>query len=189
MKLSPSALSLSVAALVAAGSLAGAQIERLDLTQMVAKTDNSLVGTIVGKEVIRIDHPVDGPELYYTTLTIQGTSLKDGKALTVDVTFPGGFIDAEHGVYNSEAPSPTTSRPAIASSPSTSGCPTWAVISPRTRCTRRTAVCIAPSTHARTSSCKGAERATRSRTTSRSPSSSKTSRVSRSSDSRRNEST
>ena len=105
MKLSPSALSLSVAALVAAGSLASAQIERLDLAQMVAKTDNSLLGTIVGKEVIRIDHPIDGPELYYTTLTIEGTSLKDGKAMTVDVTFPGGFIDETHGVYNSEAPS------------------------------------------------------------------------------------
>ncbi len=105
MKLSPPALSMSVAALLAAGSLASAQIERLDLGQMVSKTDNSLVGTIVGKEVIRIDHPVDGPELYFTTLTVQGTSLKDGKELTVDVTFPGGFIDAEHGVYNSEAPS------------------------------------------------------------------------------------
>ena len=105
MKLSPTALSLSLAALVAAGSLASAQIERLDLTQMVAKTDNSLVGTIVGKEVIRIDHPVDGPELYYTTLTIQGTSLRDGKELTVDVTFPGGFIDERQGVFNSEAPS------------------------------------------------------------------------------------
>ncbi len=105
MKLSPIALSLSLAALVAAGSLASAQIERLDLPQMVAKTDNSLIGTIVGKEVIRIDHPIDGPELYYTTLTIQGTSLKDGKELTVDVTFPGGFIDEKQGVFNSEAPS------------------------------------------------------------------------------------
>jgi hypothetical protein len=105
MKLSSLALSASVIALGAAGSLASAQIERLDLAQMVAKTDNSLVGTIVGKEVIRIDHPVDGPELYFTTLTVRGTSLKDGKELTIDVTFPGGFIDAEHGVYNSEAPS------------------------------------------------------------------------------------
>jgi hypothetical protein len=105
MKLSPIASALSVTALLAAGSLASAQIERLDLAQMVAKTDNSLVGTIVGKEVIRIDHPIDGPELYFTTLTVQGNSLIDGKELTVDVTFPGGFIDAEHGVYNSEAPS------------------------------------------------------------------------------------
>lgn len=105
MKLSPSALSVSVAALVAAGSLATAQIERLDLPQMIAKTDNAVVGTILNKEVIRIDHPIDGPELYFTTLTLQGNSLKDDKALTVDVTFPGGFVDAEHGVYNSEAPS------------------------------------------------------------------------------------
>lgn len=103
MKLS--LLNLTVAALLAAGSLATAQIERLDLPTMVAKTDDSVVGTIVSKEVIRIDHPVDGPELYYTTLKIEGQSLQDGKTFEIDVTFPGGFIDAKNGVYNSEAPS------------------------------------------------------------------------------------
>jgi hypothetical protein len=93
---------LAVAALTAAGA---AQIERLTLDQMVAKTDNSVLAEIVGRKVFRVDHPVDGPELYFTTLTLQGTSLRDGKALTVDVTYPGGFIDEEHGVHNSEAPS------------------------------------------------------------------------------------
>ncbi len=105
MKLSFVAVSMSVAVLAFAGGEVTAQIERLDLARMLAKSDNSLIGTIVGKDVIRIDHPVDGPELYFTTLTVQGTSLKDGKALTVDITFPGGFIDNENGVYNSEAPS------------------------------------------------------------------------------------
>jgi len=85
--------------------LTSAQIERLTLDQMVAKTDNSVLAEIVGRKVFRVDHPVDGPELYFTTLTLQGTSLRDGKPVTVDVTYPGGFIDEEHGVHNSEAPS------------------------------------------------------------------------------------
>jgi hypothetical protein len=87
------------------GSALSAQIERLNLNQMVAKTDNAVVGEITKHEVIRIDHPVDGPELYYTHLTIKGESLVNGAQTTVKVTFPGGFIDAENGVWNSEAPS------------------------------------------------------------------------------------
>jgi hypothetical protein len=77
---------------------------------MVEKADNAVFGTIVNKQVIRINHPVDGPELYFTTLTIEGQSLRDDKALTVDVTFAGGFIDEEHGVNNSEAPSADDTR-------------------------------------------------------------------------------
>ncbi len=45
------------------------------------------------------------PELYFTTLTIEGRSLVDNTPITVDVTFHGGFINEEEGVYNSEAPS------------------------------------------------------------------------------------
>jgi len=103
MKLS--LLALSGLALVAAGALGTAQIERLDLAQMVAKTDNAVYGTISGKEVIRIDSPDDGPELYFTGLTIDGVSLKDGQATSVEVWFPGGFINETEGVHNSEAPS------------------------------------------------------------------------------------
>jgi hypothetical protein len=85
-------------------SLAAAQIERLDLDQMVAKTDNAVHGRIVASEVVRIDHPVDGPQNYFTHLTIEGVSLFDGQPTTVTVTFPGGFISPEQGVHNSEAP-------------------------------------------------------------------------------------
>lgn len=94
---------LSAGALLA-GSLGSAQIERLTLQEMVAKTDNSVLGKITNKEVIRIDHPLDGPELYYTHLTIEGRSLVNGENTSVVVTFPGGFIDEENGVWNSEAP-------------------------------------------------------------------------------------
>jgi hypothetical protein len=97
------------AALLAAG-LAGAQIERLDLAQMVARTDNAIHGRIVAQEVVRIDHPVDGEGLYFTHLTIEGTSLVDGQPLSVTVTFPGGFVSPEEGVHNSEAPSADETR-------------------------------------------------------------------------------
>jgi len=96
---------LALAALVTTAVLASAQIERLTLQQMVVKTDGAVVGEITNKEVIRIDHEVDGPELYFTHMTIEGRSLVDGKATSVVVTFPGGFIDEEHGVWNSESPS------------------------------------------------------------------------------------
>ncbi len=92
-------------AISAAATIATAQILRVNLTEIVAKTNDAVLGTIVKKHVVRIDHPVDGPELYFTTLSIEGVSLETAKPVTVDVSFMGGFIDAEHGSFNSEAPS------------------------------------------------------------------------------------
>jgi len=97
-------LGLAATALALAGVVGFAQIERLDLRQMITKTDNAVVGTIKDSEVIVIDHEIDGDDLYYTHLTIEGKSLIDGAPLTVVVTYPGGWIDAENGVDNSEAP-------------------------------------------------------------------------------------
>ena len=77
---------------------------RVNLQEMVELSDGAVIGNIVSSETIRIDHPVDGPELYYTTLTVRGRSLVNGEVLTVPVTFPGGFINPEEGVHNSEAP-------------------------------------------------------------------------------------
>jgi hypothetical protein len=105
MKLSPLAILASAAALLVVATLGTAQIERLDLAQMVAKTDNAVLGKIVARHVVRIDHPVDGPELYFSTLTIEGKSLQNGKPVTVDVSHMGGWIDETHGSFNSEAPS------------------------------------------------------------------------------------
>ena len=97
-------------ALVAALPQATATIERLTLDDMVARTDDGIDATIVSTNVFRVDHPVDGPELYYTTLTLAGRALSDGRATTVDVTFPGGFISETEGVWNSEAPSADDTR-------------------------------------------------------------------------------
>jgi hypothetical protein len=97
-------LSLSALVLAAAGTIGLAQIQKLTLDEMVAATDHAVFGEIVGKRVFRVDHPVDGPELYFTTLTIQGQDLYHGTPISIDVTYHGGFVDEEHGVYNSEAP-------------------------------------------------------------------------------------
>ncbi len=103
-RFTPKSLLLAAALVAGIGTYGEAQILKVDLGQMVANTDGAVFGTIVDKETIRIDHPVDGPELYYTTLTIKGTDLASNKPTVVSVSFPGGFIDAENGVYNSEAP-------------------------------------------------------------------------------------
>lgn len=106
MKLSrPRALLCAAGALLTLGALGTAQIERLTLAQMIAKTENTVFGTIVDSEVFKVDHEKDGPDLYFTTLFIQGHSLIDGKQVNVDVTFPGGMTEDGEGVYNSEAPS------------------------------------------------------------------------------------
>ncbi len=104
MKLSLSKALLPTAALLAASVLGGAQIERLTMDQMVSRCDHAVAGEIVGRHVFRVDHPVDGPELYFTRLTVSGTSCFDGSAMTVDVLYHGGFVNDTEGVYNSEAP-------------------------------------------------------------------------------------
>ena len=81
-----------------------AQVTSLTLSQVLEQTDDCVHGVIRGREVIRIDHPIDGPGLFYTTLRIEGRSLISNSAVQVDVTFPGGFIDEREGVFNSEAP-------------------------------------------------------------------------------------
>lgn len=103
-RLLPSSLLLAAAALVGVGNLGQSQILRVDLQQMVQQTDGAIMGTIVGSETIRIDHPIDGPELYYTTLFIEGTDIDSGEFTPIGVSFAGGFVDEENGVFNSEAP-------------------------------------------------------------------------------------
>jgi hypothetical protein len=91
--------------IIGSAAIGTAQIERLDLPTMLQKADDAVYGTITHSEAIRIDHPVDGPELYYTHITVDGRSLSTGLPSQTVITFHGGFIDDENGVYNSEAPS------------------------------------------------------------------------------------
>ena len=97
---------LTALALVAAAGVGLAQIIKLDLPQMVAQTDDAVLGTITGSKVFRTDGDKAGQvkELYFTTITITGHSLSNEQPVTVDVTFGGGFISPTQGAYNSEAP-------------------------------------------------------------------------------------
>ncbi len=97
-------LSASAAALALLGAIGLSQIKEMTLPEMVTEADSAVFGEITKSHVFVVDHPVDGPELYFTTLTIEGRTIGDDTPVTVDVTFQGGFIDEEHGVYNSEAP-------------------------------------------------------------------------------------
>ena len=97
---------LTALALIVAAGIGVAQIIRLDLPQMVAQTDDAVLGKIVAAKVFRTDGTKAGQvqELYFTTLTIAGRSLSNDLPLTVDVTFAGGMISPKVGAYNSEAP-------------------------------------------------------------------------------------
>ena len=97
-------------ALLGLASIGLASIERLTLKQMVDRVDNAVVGRIVDRTATAVPITDGGEELYFTTLTIEGESLLDGKAMTVQVSYPGGFVDEERGVYNSEAPSADETR-------------------------------------------------------------------------------
>lgn len=97
-------LALAVSALAVLGTQA--EIESLTLGSMLQKSDDTLLAEIVASEVIRIDHPVAGPELYYTHLTLEGHSLRSNQNERIVVTFAGGFINEDEGAWNSNAPSP-----------------------------------------------------------------------------------
>ena len=100
-------LSIGIAALslTAAATIGMAQIKAMNLDEMVETADSAVHGQIIDRHVFRVDDPIDGPELYYTTLTIEGRDVETGDLMTVDVTYHGGFINDTEGVYNSEAPS------------------------------------------------------------------------------------
>jgi hypothetical protein len=101
----PLQIALTALVLGAATLLAPAQIKEYSLREMVMTADGAVHGQIINSVVFRVDSEIDGPELYFTTLTIEGTELNGGRAVTLDVTFAGGFVDEENGVHNSEAPS------------------------------------------------------------------------------------
>lgn len=98
-------IGLSAILLGLAGAAGFAQIKSLTLEEMVGSADNAVYGTIVSSRVFRVDSAIDGPELYFTTLRIDGRTLADSTPVTVEVTYHGGFLNATEGVFNSEAPS------------------------------------------------------------------------------------
>ena len=109
MKLTTVALAL-VLSTTALGMRAMPEIERLDLDTMVARTDGCVLGKITARRAFRVDSPVDGDELYFTALTIDGVSVPDGKPIVVEVIHLGGFVSEDDGVWNSEAPTEEETR-------------------------------------------------------------------------------
>src|SRR5262245_5785664 len=97
-------LVLSTVLTASLGAAASAQIKSFTLDEMVTASDQAIYGQIIGSRVWRVDSPVDGEGLYFTTITVQGRTLADARATTVDVTFRGGFLSPTDGVFNSEAP-------------------------------------------------------------------------------------
>ena len=95
----------SALALVLGSALCWASIEKLSLPQMVQRIDNAIYGEILSKRVETVALPDGSGEMFFTTLTIKGTSLLNNAASTIEISYPGGFLDEEHGVYNSEEPS------------------------------------------------------------------------------------
>lgn len=95
----------SALALVLGSALCWASIEKLTLPQMVQRIDNAIYGEILSKRVETVALPDGSGEMFFTTLTIKGTSLLNNAASTIEISYPGGFLDEEHGVYNSEEPS------------------------------------------------------------------------------------
>jgi len=95
----------SALALVLGSALCWASIEKLTLPQMVQRIDNAIYGEILSKRVETVALPDGSGEMFFTTLTIKGTSLLNNAASTIEISYPGGFLDDEHGVYNSEEPS------------------------------------------------------------------------------------
>ena len=96
----------SLAMLIGAlGAAAPAQIKSFTLEEMATVADNAIQGQITASRVFRVDSARDGDGLFFTRLTIVGRSLSDGRPLTADVTFQGGFLSETEGVFNSEAPS------------------------------------------------------------------------------------
>jgi len=101
MKLS----SFALAALLvgAAGTLGVAKIKAYTLPEILTVADNVVYGEIVASNVYKTVDP-EGHDDYFTTLTVVGKTLSDGTTASVDVTFAGGFLNDEEGVWNSEAP-------------------------------------------------------------------------------------
>jgi len=86
-------LGISTLLLAALAVAAPAQIKDLTLEEMGQIADQAVYGQITGARVFHVDSPVDGVELYHTTLTVQGRLLSSGQPTTVDITFRGGFLD------------------------------------------------------------------------------------------------
>lgn len=99
-------VSTLIVAAVAALPVAAA-IKALNLEQLMSLTDDVVYGTIVDKEVVKLDHPWKGA--VYTKLTVQGESLRHGKEITTEIVFHGSHDPSDDYIV-SEMPELQDSR-------------------------------------------------------------------------------
>jgi len=97
-------LSSACAVLLTLALAPEANVRALTLAEMAASADGAVYGEILATRVFRVDDPVDGPELYFTVLTLAGTSLAEDRPITLELCFRGGFVTPTEGVFNSTAP-------------------------------------------------------------------------------------
>ena len=100
------AIALAAGISLATSERVEAQIERLDLEQLLARTDGALDGVVLARDVIRV-RGRDGEPLFFTRLTVRGRSLANAAAgadRTLVLHYPGGVLPSGEGAWNSEAP-------------------------------------------------------------------------------------
>lgn len=106
MKRSLQLLGAALACVAAATTFVQASIESFTLETMLARVDNAVVGKIVDRHVFKATDPDDGT-MYFTTITVEGNSLIDGKPMTLPVTYYGGWINEDEGSTTSVTPEPS----------------------------------------------------------------------------------
>ncbi|MEM9379285.1 MAG: hypothetical protein AAGB93_04985 [Planctomycetota bacterium] len=99
----------ALAALAAALCIGARDVRSFTLGQLVDASDGAVVGRIDRRSVEEVDAG-DGSPIYFTTLRIEGTDLATGEAETIDVMYPGGFVDERRGAFNASMPAAHETR-------------------------------------------------------------------------------
>lgn len=95
MRVSKCALAFAAAALLALPVTAA--IKALSLSELMEVTHDAVVGTIVARDTVRLDHPWQ--DALYTRLTIEGESVRTGTPGTWQVVFHGSHeASDEYGI-------------------------------------------------------------------------------------------
>jgi len=75
-----------------------AAIKAMNLRELMEITNDVVLGEVVGKTTFVDDHEMEGA--VYTTLTVQGESLRNGEVGTYEVTFLGSHDPADEFVIS-----------------------------------------------------------------------------------------
>ncbi|MFN0207750.1 MAG: hypothetical protein ACKVS6_15690 [Planctomycetota bacterium] len=68
-------------------AVAFAQIESLNLSQMLERADSAIVGSVIEKKTWEAD--IDGLQVEFTTITVEGEDLYSGKNIKKEISYLG----------------------------------------------------------------------------------------------------